>query len=155
MPINESTKMQLGPVQEFTIVNKLTSKHQQDLLTLYSNEWWCYDRTLLDVERIIQNSSLIVGLIDPSRDRLIGFARALTDYFKYAYIYDVIVHQEYRGLDLGKRLLTHILQHEDIKELGSVELVCRKDMLLFYAQFGFTADYGDSLVLRRHQNNNE
>lgn len=153
MTINEYPNMQFKSVQEFIVVNKLTPKHQRDLLTLYSNEWWCHDRTWQDVEKALQNSSLIVGIVEPSKDRLVGFARALTDYFKYAYIYDVIVDQKYRGLELGKRLLMEILQHKDIKILDSIELVCRKDMLPFYEQFGFTANYGDSLTLRRHRNN--
>ena len=133
------------------MVHQLTATQKQDVLVLYKNEWWSAERTLEDIETIIQKTSLIIGLVDPTSNRLIGFTRVLSDYFKYAYIYDVIVHPDYRGLHLGKKLLALVLQHPDLKNLNCIELTCRKNMMSLYKQFGFSDDYGESIAMRRRQ----
>lgn len=138
-------------VTEVTVVHELTVAQKQDLLVLYKNEWWSTGRTMEDIEIIIAKSSLIIGLVDPVSNCLIGFTRVLSDYFKYAYIYDVIVHQEYRGLNLGKKLLNLVLQHPEFKNLNCIELTCRKNMMPFYHQFGFTENYGESIAMRRRK----
>ena len=138
-------------VTEITVVHELTIAQKQDLLALYKNEWWSADRTLEDIEIILAKSSLIIGLLDLTSSRLIGFTRVLSDYFKYAYIYDVIIHREFRGLDLGKKLLDLVLQHPELKNLTSIELTCRKNMMSFYQKFGFTENYGESIAMRRRK----
>lgn len=45
------------------------------------------------------------GLSEPIADRQIGLARCLTDYVTFAYLTDVYVLEEYRGLGLGKWLM--------------------------------------------------
>lgn len=133
------------------IVYKLSQNQKQDLLILYQNEWWSNQRTLEDIEVILEKTSLIIGLVELASDRLIGFTRVLTDYFRYAYIYDVIVHPEYRKLNLGKKLLATVLEHPEIKDLTSIELSCRKNLMPFYKQFGFTENYGESIAMRRRK----
>lgn len=136
---------------DIKIVYELSQNQKQDLWILYQNEWWTNKRTLEDIEIILEKTSLIIGLVESSSDRLIGFTRVLTDYFKYAYIYDVIVHPEYRGLNLGKKLLTVALEHPEIKDLASIELSCKKHLMPFYKQFGFTENYGESIAMRRRK----
>lgn len=137
----------------FTMIRTITSEHWNDLLALYKNEWWCCERTLEDVQVILANSSMTFGLIDNQTQRLIGFSRVLTDYFRFAYIYDVIIHPDFRGQDLGKYLIQTIVDIPEIKQLHSVELVCRKDKVSFYEQFGFSHDYGLSVAMRRLKTN--
>lgn len=91
----------------------------------------------------------MIGLVDRSSNKMVAFTRVLTDYFRFAYIYDVIVHGDYRAHGLGKMIINLVLNHKDIKSIKNVELVCRKDRMSFYKQFGFSEDYGASIPMRR------
>ena len=134
---------------EYLIVNELSERHKQQLLPLYQNEWWSKNRSAHDVETILKGSSFVVGLVHKISDDLIGFARVLTDYFKYAYVYDVIIVPKYRGRDLGKYLIEQALNHPILKEVKYIELTCLEGMCSFYEQFGFTKDYNASVPMRR------
>ena len=77
-----------------TIITQLSDKQLDQLHCLYKEEWWSSKRTILDVKRIVKNSSLIFGLVDQS-DSLIAFCRVLTDHCIFAYIYDFIVKSKH------------------------------------------------------------
>lgn len=133
----------------FIVKNELSEDNKKQLLEMYQLEWWSAGRTYEDVQIILNNSSLIVCVIDPENNRLAAFSRILTDYFKFAYIYDVIVENRYRGAGLGNLLLKSILEHPKLIEIESIELVCRREMIPFYKKFGFSDDYGASVSMRR------
>lgn len=89
--------------------------------------------------------------IDLKAKKLVGFARVLTDRFKYAYIYDFIVDPSFRKRKLGKYLLTHILEHPTVNKMQCVELTCRLEMIPFYEKFGFSADYSPAVAMRKQK----
>jgi predicted GNAT family N-acyltransferase len=130
------------------VIQVLTEKQKDDLMSLYREAWWACDRTAKDVDKALANSSFYIGIVNIENDQLIGFARVLTDYFQFSYIYDVIVHKVYRGHGLGKQLIETILNHPSLKDIKHIELVCGKDKISFYNQFGFTEDYGQSVAMR-------
>ena len=133
----------------FIVTGSLTEKQKDKLLKIYQNEWWSKNRSRNDVDFILQNSSFIIAIINNKNNELCAFSRILTDYFKFSYVYDVIVASEYRGQGLGKLLLQEITQHPILKKVGSIELVCRKDKMSFYQEFEFTEDYGFSVAMRK------
>ena len=90
---------------KFSLIDTLSKEQKNELLDLYRNEWWTKDRTKKDVDIIHKKSSCIIGVIDLDTNILIGFSRILTDYFKYAHVYDAIVAPEYRKLGLGKIIM--------------------------------------------------
>ena len=130
------------------IIQLMDDKHKTDLLSLYHDAWWACDRTFKDIDVILSNSSFYIGIIDIDNDKLIAFARVLTDHFQYSYIYDVIVDKSYRNLGLGKQLIEIIINHPTINGIKNIELVCRKEMMSFYSRFGFTDSYGKSISMR-------
>ena len=130
------------------IIQCLDEQHKKDLLSLYQGAWWSKDRTPKDVEVILANSSFYIGIVTEGSNQLIAFSRILTDGFQFSYIYDVIVHEAYRGYGLGKKLIETIINHPKLKNIKSIELVCRKEMMPFYSQFGFTDDYNKSTSMR-------
>lgn len=136
-------------LENIKIVSELDSDHCKNLLELYKNEYWTHDRVESDLEVILSKSSFIIGLVDIRSNRLIAFTRGLTDYFRFAYIYDVIVHPEFRSLGLGHELMQLALKHEAIKNIRNVELVCKRDIREFYQEFGFAEDYGNDLIAMR------
>lgn len=135
--------------ENIKIVSELDANHGKDLLELYKHEYWTHDRVESDLDIILSKSSFIIGLVDTTSNKLIGFTRGLTDHFRFAYIYDVIVHSEFRSLGLGHELIKLAIEHPAIKNIRNIELVCKRNIREFYQEFGFAEDYGNDLVAMR------
>ena len=67
-------------------------------------------------------------------DRLVGFARALSDGHFNAYVEDVMVHEEFRCQGVGKRVVSLLLEHLD--NIETVNLYCRAEVAPFYESIG-------------------
>ncbi len=129
------------------IVEKLDKKQIKQLHSLYLQEWWCKDRTLIQTQKVAQNSSLIFGIVD-SNDNLIAFARVVRDFTFKAFIFDVIVAKEHRGKGLSDKLLNTILNHNKLKNIETIELYCLPEMKPLYAKYGFKEVEGLSFLRR-------
>src|SRR5215831_18802635 len=57
--------------------------------------------------------SLCFGLFDGPQQ--IGFARVITDSSTFAYLCDVYVLEDYRGLGFGKKLMNAVCAHPDLQ----------------------------------------
>lgn len=93
-----------------------------------------------DVGRTILSSSAWVGALDAS-GALVGSARAVSDRFKTAWIYDVIVRPDWRGKSVGKTLMRLLLEHPVVRSVRKVRLAT-KDAHTLYEGFGFRNDPG-------------
>jgi GNAT superfamily N-acetyltransferase len=102
-----------------------------DMLT---RAYWAKGRTPEVIARYLQYS-LAFGLYDGKRQ--IGLARIISDYTTFAYLCDVIIHEEYRGRGLGKWLMETIHSHPDLQDLRRWALVT-SDAHGLYQQFGWT-----------------
>ena len=87
------------------------------------------------IEHSLQNS-LPFGLYD-SGGAQAGFARAVTDHARFAWLGDVFVLEPYRGRGLGVWLVQSVLEHPDLAE-GRIVLGTA-DAHGLYARFGFAA----------------
>jgi predicted GNAT family N-acyltransferase len=101
---------------------------------------------------MLAGSDLVIGLVDPTSDRLVGFARAITDHVFTAVVLDVIVDSEYRGTGLGAQLMDELLASSELAEVDSIELICQPELVDFYRRWGFTDSVGRSLLMRRTAN---
>lgn len=81
-------------------------------------------------------------------ERLIGFARAVTDGYFRAYIEDVVVHPTYQRQGIGRQLLSHLLG--ELPQIDVVSLFCQTDLAPFYEQFGFKVR-GKQIVLHKNK----
>ena len=85
------------------------------------------------LERAIPNS-VCVGIYEGTRQ--LAFARAITDLATYAYLSDVIVHEDARGRGLGSWMIESILGHPDLQRLRRIALFTR-DARELYERYGF------------------
>ena len=69
------------------------------------------DRPQEIVEKSLENS-LCFGLYQD--DRQLGFARVVTDKVTFAWICDVIIDEDQRGVGLGKWLMECLEEHPDV-----------------------------------------
>jgi GNAT superfamily N-acetyltransferase len=78
--------------------------------------------------------SLCFGLFH-GRDQ-VGFARMVTDGATFAYLCDVYVLEEHRGLALGQWLVEVVLSHPSLQGLRRMVLATR-DAHTLYEKYGF------------------
>jgi GNAT superfamily N-acetyltransferase len=97
------------------------------------------------IERSISNS-LPFGLYD-WEGRQAGFARAVTDQARFAWLGDVFVLEPHRKRGLGVWLVRTVLDHPD---LGGVRVVlATADAHGLYERFGFRAANAERMMERR------
>ena len=114
----------------------------EDLRRLLTHTGWAADRDLAGVQRQIAATGIHATAW--SGDRMIAYARVLTDGIYRALIDDVVVDPEFRGNGVGGELLRTLVTH-----LGTIEelhLICDDDVRPFYEGLGFAADDEENLM---------
>ena len=135
------------------IIDTLNEKQIKQLQQLYQLEWWTKGRSLEETRKCLKGSQISFGLVDKDDD-LIGFARVITDFVFKAFIFDVIVRQDYRKSGLGKKLLSLIQEHPKLSDVRHFELYCLPELAGYYEQLGFTTDIGGIVLMRYLHNKN-
>ena len=100
---------------------------------LAEDSYWAQNRTPEQTRTAIENS-ICFGLY--LGDRQIGFARAVSDQATFAFLGDVFVLNEFRGLGLSKWLMESIVSYPDLQGLRRWVLATR-DAHGLYEQFDF------------------
>lgn len=102
--------------------------------------YWAKGTSFDLVKKSIDHSSICFGLFegDPKKEKTnqIGFARAVTDFVRFAYLMDVFIIPEYRGKGLSKWLVHIITEESELKSVGSI-LLRTFDAHGLYSQYGF------------------
>ena len=101
---------------------------------LTNRSYWAIGRSFETVKRSIENS-ICFGVYDSS-DKLVGFARVLTDYAVFAYIMDVFILEDYRKQGLGKQLMSAIMQHSELQGFKRI-MLATNDAHELYEKYGF------------------
>lgn len=96
--------------------------------------YWAAGRPLETVRRSLEGS-MNFGLFDPDGAQ-VGFTRVVTDRATFAWICDVYVLEEHRGLELGKALMRAVVEHPELQGLRRM-MLATADAHGLYAQYGF------------------
>jgi GNAT superfamily N-acetyltransferase len=99
--------------------------------------YWCLGIPTKTVTKAMENS-LCFGIYDQSltKEIQIGYARIVSDLATFAWLCDLYVEKEYRGLGLSKWLVESILEHSDLRGLRRICLAT-KDAHTLYTKYGF------------------
>ncbi len=136
--IQENDEMNTAYVFSFT-----EPINPEDLLTLYQQTDWAKTRGTLDIQRMLDNSQITLGVW--ADDRLIAFARVVTDDVYRALIDDVVVDAAFRGQGIGSQMIEKLLKRQQHVEV--VMLDCDPDLADYYARSGFYIKKGCSMQL--------
>ena len=136
---------------DFTLIESLTDEQIEQLYALYQKQWWCQGRSLEDVKLMVEHTSLVLGVIENTSQRLVGFCRVLTDCTFRATIYDVMVAEDWQGRGLGQRLMDALLQHPNLQKVSAIYLSCRPKMIPFYERWGFIVLEEESKLMIKRQ----
>jgi len=136
--------------------------HFLDIKTIHKflveDSYWAQNRTMEQVSQSIKHSYCLgaysisgdkspTGNLSPGGD-LIGFARVVTDWTTFAWICDVFVLKQARGLGIGKQLVNCIVEHPDLRNIRRLMLATR-DAHGLYQQFGFGVEEDPHSVMKR------
>lgn len=120
----------------YEFIYSLSEEQVVNLLEMYKGETWTKNRQIDGINKML-NKCWIMAIIDSNNGKLIAFARVLSDFIYRAFIYDVIVSKEYRGLKFGKLIVNSILNHKDFINVERIELNCIDKNVKFYEKLGF------------------
>lgn len=110
--------------------------HISDVKKLLQQSYWAKERTLEKIEKSIEGS-LCFAFFDTESDKIVAFARVVTDFATMYYLCDVIVDEGHRGKGLGKMLVNRIAD-EDERLKGLYGILLTSDAQGLYSQYGFS-----------------
>ena len=116
----------------------------EELYHLLQQTHWADSRSPLDIQQMLDRSQITLGVWD--EDRLIAFARVITDDLYRALLDDVVVSSAYRNRGIATQMLDKILKRTEHIEI--VMLDCDAEMTGFYAKLGFKPKDVASMQLR-------
>ncbi|MEH7491565.1 GNAT family N-acetyltransferase [Neobacillus niacini] len=107
---------------------------------LSADSYWAKGITIEKVKKSIEKSSICFGMYegDPAKGeaKQIGFVRAVTDFVRFAWIMDVFVLPEYRGVGLSKWMMETMVEQSELKDVRKM-MLCTYDAHGLYEQYGF------------------
>lgn len=116
------------------IVSSDKRKLNLDLVcTEIKKQYWAKDLSLAVIKKSIKNSRSY-GLYYENQQ--IGFAKALSDQSRFAYLSDVFILEEHRGKGLAIFLIKSILNDPELKHVAKW-MLATKDAHNLYKKVGF------------------
>src|SRR5438128_946005 len=103
-----------------------------EIAALMKQGYWCKHYTAEKISRLVEKSFWLGLYAD---EKLVGFARAVTDKETVTLITDFIVDKDYRGSGQGAWLMVCLLEHPDLKETSMS--LGTQDADRFFEKYGF------------------
>ena len=97
--------------------------------------FWSEGIGINEVRQGAADSALVIGTFTQKGDQ-IGYARAISDKTRFAYILDVYVDEKYRKQGIGQGMVKFILNHPNLKNVYQWLLITR-DAHGVYSKAGF------------------
>ncbi len=112
---------------------------QQQYWDLFATTGWNekYKLSPEELFRGMEHSWYVVGVYDG--ERLVGFARVITDTIVHAMVYDVITIPEYQGQRIASRVMEMVMAKCKAAGIRDVQLFSARGKRAFYEKRGFVA----------------
>jgi GNAT superfamily N-acetyltransferase len=111
---------------------------------LTEDAYWVPGRSRDTIERLVWESTRVIGAYDG--DRLVGFARVVSDRSNFAWLGDVFVVESRRGRGIGTELVREAVEYEPERDL--VWYLSTRDAQSLYRRFGFVAADPERVMTR-------
>ena len=132
---------------QYKIIDGAEGMNSADAFALLKTTYWAGGRSIETIERSMRNSACYGVWLDDEQ-KLVGFARVISDHATTYYLCDVVIDAAYRGRGLGKALVSHILSLPEYANLRG--LLLTKDAHGLYEQFGFETVNGRAMLRSPH-----
>lgn len=128
---------------DYSIIEGSDRMNTEEVGRLLKMSYWAHQRSRETIEKSMRHSSCY-GISVNGPEKLIGFARVISDYATSYYLCDVIVDPEYRHQGLGTALVSHIVHSPDYAGLRG--FLITRDAHDLYRKFGFEVVDGRVMV---------
>jgi N-acetylglutamate synthase-like GNAT family acetyltransferase len=133
---------------DFCHIKFSVDKNKVDLLQLQElykqTTFWARSRSLEEIEIAITNSNPVVSVWD--KEKMIGCGRATSDGIYRAGIWDVVIHPDYQGYGLGRKLVETLISHPLLNKVERIYLTTTHQQK-FYEKIGFKENSTTTMVL--------
>lgn len=119
---------------EYRIIDGAENMKLEDIQRLLKMTYWADKRSPETVEKSVRNSSCY-GIYLDEANKLVGFARVISDYATTFYLADVIIDKEYQHQGMGTALVSYVLSQPVYQDLRGILLT--KNAHGLYRKFGF------------------
>ena len=118
----------------YRIVDDLDKMKLEEIVRLLRMTYWADKRPIEKIEKSVRNSSCY-GLYVEDADKLVGFARVISDHATAYYLCDVIIDTEYQHRGLGTALVSYINSLPEFSGLRG--FLITRDAHALYRKFGY------------------
>lgn len=129
----QNNKIQSFEKKSYIISSDRTKIDHNYIHAKLSGTYWAKKRAF-DATRVAFDNSLVKLVLH--NDKLVGFARLVTDYAIFGYLADVFIDEEHRGQGLAKWLITELLEDPKIRQVKKI-MLRTNDAQKLYHQLGF------------------
>jgi GNAT superfamily N-acetyltransferase len=151
MPNSVCMKKTLVKRINYKIVDGYNKMDFSRVTEMLSKSYWSPGIKINEVEKGALNSALVVGVFT-IKGVQIGYARAISDKTRFAYILDVYVDEGFRKNGIGQEMIKYILNHEELKDVYNWTLIT-KDAHEVYKKVGFEVNNrpNDWMVIKKER----
>jgi GNAT superfamily N-acetyltransferase len=111
----------------------------QALVSLYkSGGWWQKDHDPAHIPDLVRSSYAFAVAVHEPSGRTIGMGRVLSDGVSDAYIQDLVILPEYRGMGAGGNIVTSLLRFCTSRNISWIALIAEPGTEDFYTGLGFS-----------------
>ena len=128
---------------DYRIVDGSENIDISEVARLLRMTYWANKRSMGQIEKSMENSSCYGVYLD-EEDRLVGFARVISDFATTYYLCDVVIDTAFRHMGLGTALVSHIVSLPEYAGLRGVLIT--RDAHDLYRKFGFEVLDGRVMV---------
>ena len=127
----------------FRIIEGADQIDTDEVVSLLKTTYWANKRSKEQIRKSMEHSSCYGVYLDDEQ-KLVGFARVISDFATTYYLADVVIDQAYRHQGLGKALVSYIVSLPEYTGLRG--LLLTKDAHGLYEKYGFETGDGRAMV---------
>lgn len=132
-------KKSMNGTNETVTLSAVRSWNPDEIIELYrAGGWWEMGADKSAIPRLLDGSFLVLIAKDED-DNAVGMGRLISDGASDAYIQDVVVFQDYRGLGIGGRIVSALKKLAELYGHSWLGLISAPGKEDFYRRAGFSA----------------
>ena len=124
------------------IIEGMDAISTDEVVRLLKTTYWANQRPRELIEKSMRHSDCY-GIYDDDEQKLIGFARVISDYATTWYLCDVIIDPDFQHRGLGKMLVSHIASQPVYA--GQRGFLFTRDAHGLYEKYGFETVKGRAM----------
>ena len=128
---------------DYSIIDGVEGIESRDVARLLKTTYWANKRSKEQIRKSMEHSSCY-GIYLDDEQKLVGFARVISDFATTWYLCDVIIDPEYRHRGLGKALVSHIASRPEFAGLRG--FLFTRDAHGLYEKYGFRTVNGRAMA---------